>query len=193
MVDIGLEGEVIGWAHRVPSVRPYPTGAGLNKGLCLWPCGMEARSRSPRGARPRYVGRCPCLVNEDELVRIEANLAPFFSPLQDVRPLLLGGVCGLFLSVILRRWKKRDNAEMLNVCPSSASAAFSSSNVLSGSTAISARFDRLRASIAALWLRCHLAGRAVAGGPSPRRFRGGHQGSQSRGAGGPVAALRHRS
>ncbi len=120
---------------------------------------MEARSRSPRGARPRY-GRCPCLVNEDELVRIEANLAPFFSPLQDVRPLLLGGVCGLFLSVILRRWKKRDNAEMLNVCPSAASAAFSSSNVLSGSTAISARFDRLRASIAALWFRCHLVGLA---------------------------------
>ena len=66
-------------------------------------------------------------------------VGPFLPPLQDVRPLLLGGVSGLFLSVIFRRWKKRDNAETLKACPSDASDAFNSSNVLSGLAAVSAR------------------------------------------------------
>lgn len=105
---------------------------------------MTVRDGSPQplaagrtSARARHVGRRPCLVNEDELVGIEANLAvaPLFSPRQNVRPLLLGGVYGLFLSVIFRRWKKRDNAETLKVYPSAASVAFSSSNM----AAISAR------------------------------------------------------
>ena len=64
-------------------------------------------------ASTRHIGRRPCLVDEDKLIRIEVDLAvePFLPLLQDVRPLLLGGVRGLFLSVIFRRWKKRDNAE----------------------------------------------------------------------------------
>src|SRR5262249_29966580 len=73
---------------------------------------------------------------------------PFLPLLQDVRPLLLGGVRGLFMSVIFRRWKKRDNAETLKACPSAASAAFNSSNVLSGLAAISARMRLACASIA---------------------------------------------
>jgi hypothetical protein len=107
-----------------------------------------ATGRTP--ASPRHIGRCPCLVDEDELVGIEVDLAvePLLSPFQDVWPFLLGGIRGLFLSVILRRWKKRDNAEMLKMCPSAASDIFNSSNVLSGLDTIRARMRSACASIA---------------------------------------------
>ena len=79
---------------------------------------------------------------------VDLTVEPFLSPFQDVRPFLLGGVRGLFLSVILRRWKKRDNAEMLKTCPSAASDTFNSSNVLSGLAIIRARMRSACASIA---------------------------------------------
>jgi hypothetical protein len=46
----------------------------------------------------RHVGRSPCLVDEDEALRIEIELAvePVFAPLQDVRAVLLARVGGLF-------------------------------------------------------------------------------------------------
>jgi len=79
-----------------------------------WPCGMEARSRSPRGARPRV----RAILVDAHVSSMKTSLSGSRSiwpsnrsSLQDVRPLLLGGVRGLFLSVIFRRWKKRDNAE----------------------------------------------------------------------------------
>ena len=56
-----------------------------------------------------HVGRGPGLVDEDEAGRIQLELLvePLLAPLQDVRPVLLGRVRGLFLRVIRRRAKKR--------------------------------------------------------------------------------------
>lgn len=49
----------------------------------------------------RQIGRGARFVDEDELlgIEIELSLEPFEALLQDVRPLLLRGVCGLFLNV----------------------------------------------------------------------------------------------
>src|SRR3954466_5950576 len=93
---------------------------------------MAARHRSPFGARPRsrallgvggpaprpfrappaksrHLGRGGGLVDEDEPVRIEIELAfkPGFARLLHIGSLLLGGMRGLFLYVIPRRAKKR--------------------------------------------------------------------------------------
>ncbi len=57
----------------------------------------------------RHVRRCPGLIDEDELLGIEIELAiePFLAPLQDVGAILLGRVRCLFLRVIPRRAKNR--------------------------------------------------------------------------------------
>ena len=67
-------------------------------------CAQPFAARRPP-ACARHVGGGPGLIDEDELLRIEIELTvePVFAPFQDVRPLLLGGVRGLFLSVIFRR------------------------------------------------------------------------------------------
>lgn len=56
-----------------------------------------------------HVGGCPGFVDEDEPVGIEIELGcePVPAPLQDVGPILLGRVCGLFLRVTAWRAKKR--------------------------------------------------------------------------------------
>ena len=56
-----------------------------------------------------HVGLRPGLVDEHEPRGVEVGLAlePGLSPLQDIGPLLLAGVRGLFLRVIRRRAKKR--------------------------------------------------------------------------------------
>lgn len=57
----------------------------------------------------RHVRRCPGLIDEDELLWIEIELAvePFLAPLQDVWAILLGRMRCLFLRVIPRRAKNR--------------------------------------------------------------------------------------
>ena len=59
----------------------------------------------------RHIGRCPGFVDEDEAfgVKIELTVEPVLPPLQDVRPILLGGVRGLFFHVIPCRSKNRHN------------------------------------------------------------------------------------
>jgi hypothetical protein len=65
---------------------------------------------------------------------------PILSPFQDARPLLFGGVRGLFLSVILRRWKKRQIVVAPNVSPRSAiSLVRNSASVISEVSATAAR------------------------------------------------------
>lgn len=63
---------------------------------------------------PRHVGRGPCLVDEDETLRIKVRLAiePVLTPLQDIRPVLLGSMRRLFLRVMPRRLKKRQSVPM---------------------------------------------------------------------------------
>jgi hypothetical protein len=75
------------------------------------------------GAQPLTSGRAapqaghfgggPGLVDEHQPGRIEVELGvePGFATLQDVRPLLLGGMRSLFLSVIWWRSKKRHRLE----------------------------------------------------------------------------------
>ena len=73
----------------------------------------------------RHVGGGPGLVDEDQLLRIEIELAfePDLATLQDVGALLLGRVRGLFLSVSWRRSKKRQIVDTLKRCPFFASAS----------------------------------------------------------------------
>ena len=60
----------------------------------------HAQSLAARGAavRARHVGLGPRLVDEDEALGIEVELAfePVLTPLHDVRAFLFGGVRGLF-------------------------------------------------------------------------------------------------
>jgi hypothetical protein len=51
---------------------------------------------------PGHVGRRPGLVDEDQALRIEVELAvePGLAPAQDVRAVLLTRVAGLFLRLI---------------------------------------------------------------------------------------------
>src|SRR5690606_15391535 len=64
---------------------------------------------------PGHVRRGPCLVDEDQALGIEIDLAlePGLALLQDVGPVLLGGVRGLFLRVMACRLKKRCSAPKL--------------------------------------------------------------------------------
>jgi hypothetical protein len=53
------------------------------------------------GMGPRHIGLDPSLVDEDEMLRLQARLvfAPCRARRRDVRPVLLGGVECLFLRV----------------------------------------------------------------------------------------------
>ncbi len=55
-------------------------------------------------------------MDEDEALGVEIELAlePVLPPLQDIGPILLTRVRGLFLRVILWRLQKRHSAETLN-------------------------------------------------------------------------------
>ena len=64
----------------------------------------------PAAAMPAgHVGGSPGLVDEDQTlwIEIELGLEPGPAPLQDVGPILLGGMGGLFLRVMAWRAKKR--------------------------------------------------------------------------------------
>jgi hypothetical protein len=56
-----------------------------------------------------HVGGGPGLVNEDEAIRVQIELAiePLLALLQDIGAILLDGVASLFLRVMLRRTKNR--------------------------------------------------------------------------------------
>ena len=79
---------------------------------------MPMRHASPQALAPGrssvaagHVGRGPGLIDEDEARRVEIKLLvePLLPSSQDVRPVLLGRVCGRFLRVIRRRAKKRQS------------------------------------------------------------------------------------
>ena len=67
----------------------------------------------------------PGLVDEDELLGIEIELAvePCLAALQNVRPILLACMGGLFFQVTPWRSKKRHNEPTLKLWPRSASCA----------------------------------------------------------------------
>ena len=73
---------------------------------------------APRGptVAARHVGGGPGLVDEHEALRlkIELPLEPGSTPLQDIRPVLFGGVRRLFLRVMLWRPQKRQSAATLS-------------------------------------------------------------------------------
>jgi len=83
-----------------------------NRGAQAFPFGSATVSS-------RHIRGGPGLVDENELLRIEIELGfePRPTALQDIWPILLGRVRGLFLSVTPLRAKKRESAEMLNEWP----------------------------------------------------------------------------
>ena len=93
--------------------------------MAMWDGSSQsfAFGRAPKAAR--HIGGGPGLVDEDQLFRIEIELAfePGLATFQNVGALLLGRVCGLFLSEIRRRPKKRQIADTLKRCPLSANAS----------------------------------------------------------------------
>jgi hypothetical protein len=96
-------------------------------------------------------GGCPGLVEEDEPLGIEIELAlePGEPLREDVGAILLGRMRGLFFSVIRWRWKNRQIVPMPNPAPSAASAAWTSASVMSGVASISLRIIGAQASIRA--------------------------------------------
>jgi len=78
-----------------------------------------------------HVGGGPCLVDEDEPLRVEIRLGvePGAALAQDVGTVLLDRVAGLFFRVIPRRWKNRDNADLEVAIPRAASRSHSSTSV----------------------------------------------------------------
>src|SRR4051794_37563138 len=89
---------------------------------------------------PGHVGGSPGLVDEDQPLGIEVELAlePGRAPLANIRPVLLGGMRRLFLRVILCRRQKRQSALTLTCAPFWAKRAFNSGRVRSGTAASAA-------------------------------------------------------
>src|SRR6187401_2963266 len=83
---------------------------------------------------PRHVGRRPGFVDEHQVLGTQPWLigTPRFARCRDVRPVLLGGVERLFLSVIARASRKRHTDERPTWTPSRANSARSSGSVRSG-------------------------------------------------------------
>jgi hypothetical protein len=71
--------------------------------------------------RARHVRRGPSLINEDKPRRVEVlRVDPGLSGLQDVGPVLLDRVAGLFLRVSPWRTKNRESAEVEVATPRAA-------------------------------------------------------------------------
>lgn len=68
---------------------------------------------------PRHVGRGPGFIDEDQLVRIEIELAiePGLPLLYDIGAILLRRMGGLFLRVMAWRMKKRCKEPKLKMSP----------------------------------------------------------------------------
>jgi len=79
-------------------------------------------------AQARHVGRSACFVDEDEPRRVELELVlkPVLAPLQDIRPVLLRGMGGLFFTVMLQRSRKVQIVPTLALMPRSAAGAAAS-------------------------------------------------------------------
>ena len=73
--------------------------------------GSQALAPGRSSVAASHVGRGPGLVDEDEARRVEIKLLlePLLPSSQDIRPVLLGRMCSLFLRVIRRRAKKRQS------------------------------------------------------------------------------------
>lgn len=76
---------------------------------------VPVRDRGPQTLSARrppmqagHLGACSGLVDEHQRMRVGIELARVcLAPAQDIGTILLGGMPGLFSSVIRRRWKKR--------------------------------------------------------------------------------------
>ena len=99
--------------------------------------------------RARHVRRGPGLVDEHKPPGIEIGLRlePGAALLQDIRPVLLDRMSGLFFRVRPWRWKKRDRAELEAAMPRSARRAHSSSRLWSRASSNAAMTSACRASI----------------------------------------------
>jgi hypothetical protein len=71
--------------------------------------GAQSLAAAATAVRSGHAGRGPGLIDKDETlgIGIELLLEPGLAALQDIRPILLAGVRGLFLRVMAWRAKKR--------------------------------------------------------------------------------------
>jgi len=99
--------------------------------------------------RAGHVRRSPGLVDEHQLPGIEIGLRrePGTALAQDVGPVLLDRVSGLFLRVMPWRWKKRDRAELDAAMLRSARRTRSSSRLWSRASSNAAMTSACRDSI----------------------------------------------
>lgn len=81
--------------------QPQRTGEGRCFPMAVWHACPAAFAAWRSSAQARHLGRQPGFVDEDQLRRIEIELAvePGAPALQDVRAILLQCMCGLFLCV----------------------------------------------------------------------------------------------
>lgn len=115
LLDIGLESFAVDRA--VEQQRRDDAGrAQTAHESCRFSMSMgytHAQSLTSRAAAAdaRHIGRCPSFVDEDEALggKIELAIEPVLPALQDVRPILLCGVRGLFFHEIPCWSKNRHN------------------------------------------------------------------------------------
>ena len=113
VLDIGAEGGAIHRAvedhRRGEAGEPQPGGEGGGLPMAVWHGGPAALPSRRPAAQARHLGGGAGLVDEDQALRVEVELAvePGLARRLDIAALLLGRMRGLFLSVMRRRRKKR--------------------------------------------------------------------------------------
>ena len=92
--------------------------------MAMGNAGTKPLAASASSVATRHVGRGPGLVDEHQPVGVEVELTlePVPAVAQDIGPVLLGGVRGLFLRVMLWRSKKRHKVPMPTDTPCSRSS-----------------------------------------------------------------------
>jgi len=129
LLDIGFERERVDRPvedeGRNEAVETEAGDEGRRFPMAMGDGGSQSFAFGRASVAARHIGGGPGLVDEDQLFRIEIELAfePGLATFQKVGALLLGRVCGLFLSEIWRRSKKRQIADTLKRCPLSANAS----------------------------------------------------------------------
>lgn len=126
--------------------------AGLDQGVDR----RSAAATSVGAARttamaPRHIGAGLGFGDQDQSLGIEVELSvePSLPALQDIAPILLGGVRCLFLRVIRRRSKNRHSVPIPTAMPRSASGACNSAGVMSSFALRALRMKSACASIRA--------------------------------------------
>src|SRR3954454_293426 len=153
LLNIGLERCAVDRAVQHEGRHDTARAQPGHKGGCLRaPVADDDPKASPTrsaSVAPAHVDRGPGLIDEHQPlgIKVELALKPGLASLANIRPVLLGGMCRLFLRVILWRRQKRQSALTLTWAPFSAKRAFNSGRVMSGTSAKAAWISSAWASV----------------------------------------------